>query len=161
MPRSRMSLTIRATSSRVCGPLISSSRLPPRVRRSSSWAARVGTRAPAVVGANQAPASSAPSWAAVRSRTRPLPLVVRSTVSSCRTWGTPSLLGWTSFSIQSAPARRATSSDSRVFSGAAEEAPRWAMTVSGAPGCRRKAPGASAVTLRSSKETWAPLTSRA
>lgn len=47
-------------------------------------------------------------------------------------YGTPSLLGWTSFSIHFAPPRRATSSETRVFSGAAEEAPRWAMTVGAA-----------------------------
>lgn len=48
-----------------------------------------------------------------------------------------------------------------MFSGAAEDAPRWAITVNGLPGVRMKVFGASSVTRTLSNETVAPLTKNA
>lgn len=98
------------------------------------YSRRVGTRAPANRLSNQLPASSRAISAAVKSLTRQGPRsgktrltsVVRVSVSSWITTRTPSLVRWTSFSTQSKPRAIARSIDSRVFSGAYAEAPRWA-----------------------------------
>src|SRR5213593_3862684 len=92
-----------------------------------TWASE-GIRSPEKRGANQLPASSAPSSRQLRSRRGPLPLVVRSSVSSCSRTGTPSAVRCTSNSTASAPSSSPRASDAIVFSGACAAAPRWPTT---------------------------------
>src|SRR2546428_182608 len=61
-------------------------------------------------------------------RNGPLPLVVRSSVSSCSRTGTPSAVRCTSNSTSSAPSFSPRASDAIVFSGACAAAPRWPTT---------------------------------
>jgi hypothetical protein len=99
----------------------------------SSSAASVGMRTPrprtdgAVGGAERGPASSLAS-AAADSAGRPVPSVVRSTVSSWITTTTPSAVACTSSSRRSAPAARPAVNASSVFSGAVPAAPRCAKS---------------------------------
>ncbi len=108
----------------------------PRYRSSTS--SRVGILSPANSAPNQLPASSRFSSFRVRSPTRPVPSVVRSTVASWMTTRWPSLLICTSNSKKSAFIFTALSKAARVFSGAWPEVPRWAMfkneSLASAPG---------------------------
>ena len=76
-----------------------------------------GTRSAAKRGANQLPASSFLISSTVRSRTGPLPFVVRSSVSSWMTTTRRSRVRVTSSSIMSQPASMAPVNAARVFSG--------------------------------------------
>jgi len=80
-----------------------------------------GTRNPANAGENQLPASSTRNSSSVRSHTGPEPSVVRSSVRSWITTGTPSAVVRTSNSTYVAPASTAPASAGRVFSGATAE----------------------------------------
>jgi hypothetical protein len=117
-PRSATMPMIRLTSSSEAGGLISSSRAGEGRSRTSS---SNGTRVPAYAGENQEPASSARTSSTVRSQTCPLPSVVRSTVRSWITTGTPSAVVRTSNSTYVAPPRPAAARAGRVFSGATYE----------------------------------------
>ncbi len=68
---------------------------------------RVGTRVPRYCLPNQLPASSARIWSRVSADTAPVPLVVRSTVSSCMRTGTSPLVKRTSSSNRRTPAASA------------------------------------------------------
>ena len=87
----------------------------------SSTSDNNGTRRPAYAGANHDPASSRRISSTVRSPTCPVPSVVRSTVRSWITTGTPSAVVRTSNSMWVAPARTAAYSATSVFSGATAE----------------------------------------
>ena len=102
-----------------------------RPRAISRTSARAGIRSPAKRGLNQAPASRRWSSANVFSVTFPLPVVVRSSVSSWITTTSLSRVRWTSNSILSLPAAIAAPKAARVFSGACPENPRWAVTTTG------------------------------
>ena len=114
--------TTRSTSADVSGPLISRSRVDddPVSSRSSSCA-NDGSRCPVNAGENQDPASSAVTCSPARTATSPVPSVVRSTVWSCSTTGTPSAVVCTSTSTYSAPVRIPAATAASVFSGATEE----------------------------------------
>ena len=79
--------------------------------------------------AKVAPASASRISSMVRSATRPVRSVVRSSVSSWMTASCPSAVRWTSSSMASAPASTPSRNASIVFSGACAEAPRWATTI--------------------------------
>ena len=93
----------------------------------SQNSASVGMRYPLPANSpspKRAPASKACSSASVYCRITPLPSVVRSTVRSWQSTGTPSRVMWTSVSSASTPSRSAYSKLSIVFSGRSARAPR-------------------------------------
>jgi hypothetical protein len=89
---------MRATSASVSGPLISSRSLALPRLNSSSRASRLGSFWPVNEGENHEPASSPSRYALPSAGSAPVPSVVRSTVLSCRMYGTPSAFVATSVS---------------------------------------------------------------
>src|SRR5918999_1947353 len=77
--------------------------------------------------ANQYAASSRRIWRSVRDSIRPLPFVVRSSVTSCETTTLPSLVTPTSSSSMSAPAATERLNAYSVFDGNSSSPPWWAM----------------------------------
>jgi hypothetical protein len=106
-----------------------------------------GTRTPAKAGEYQDPASSVRSWEKVRSTTAPEPSVVRSTVSSWMSTGTPSAVSCRSVSTKSSELSRAPCSAGMVFSGAIERSPRCPAMSAACPGLRSAPNTLSACTL--------------
>ena len=138
--RSGKPATTSTTAGTAAGALISMF-TSTRPSASASTSARVGTRSPR-------PASSAASCATVNPSTGPRPSVVRSTVSSCITTGTPSALSATSSSMPSDPCAMAAANAARVFSGRSIEAPRCAATANRAV-ARLSAPDRSIAVMTS------------
>ena len=108
---------------------------------------------------NQYAASSRLISASVICSTDPVPFVVRSTVSSCRTTTRPSAVRWTSVSIMSAPLRFAVLKAYSVSLGASISPPWWAM-LSGvrasqglSASCADAAPGATSAPVSTSNPT--------
>ena len=101
--------------------MISSSRSAEPRSNSSSAAEKRGSGCPANAGENQEPASNPSSTDDCSDGSAPVPSVVRSTVLSCRTYGTPSALVATSISTHSAPARAPAAIAASVFSGVIDE----------------------------------------
>lgn len=144
-PASSTMSTMRCTSSRVSGPLTSSSmsELPSRTR--SSIRAKVGVRWPENAELNHDPASSPVTYDDCSRATSPVPFVVRFTVWSCMTTGTPSALVCTSISTSSAPERMPAAYAASVFSGVTDAVPpratggtsrRYGRPVTGGPSPR-------------------------
>src|SRR6266581_9573819 len=131
----------RAVLLRAGGSLISMF-MPQRPRAYSRDSSRVGIRSPRKRDENHAHASRRRRSFNVIAATSPRPLVVRSTVPSWITTGTPSAVRWTSSSMALAPRRTASAKAASVFSGARAEAPRWAMRSGRRSGAAAGAAGA-------------------
>src|SRR3990172_3535347 len=101
-----------------------------RIRRptASSTSDSVGMRWPPNASPFQAPTSYARNSSKVRLPGVPATPVVRSSVRSWKQTTSPSRVRLASSSMASAPSCTACSKASSVFSGAAAEAPRWAIT---------------------------------
>jgi hypothetical protein len=95
--------------------------------RQSIACASVGMRSPANAGPYQPPASSRISSARSCALTSPVPSVVRASVSSWMSTGTPSRLSMTSNSTMRKPAAAPARIAASVFSGAADPPPRCAI----------------------------------